>query len=191
MRDEIQKYLLGWQNVVPDVVIDTWLLPIAQEYGWPPNEKWHYVLSRKKFDEWQQIRWSYEEIEIDFSSFYSGSISTIHGLIDTYVHNQKNDYSNLINGKDRFNNCVIYIMQNGGFPKPPLLMKGAEGFEVIDGNHRMAAYWLVDQLERQGYLKERAVKLKKTHDVVVAYPPDDWQTRSAPKQFFHTIRLPN
>lgn len=53
----------------------------------------------------------------------------------------QNLYSNSIPDlAARFASIVEYIHLHGVLPRPPALLSTAEGWSVLDGNHRMAAY---------------------------------------------------
>lgn len=55
---------------------------------------------------------------------------------------QKNLYSESIPDlKERFARIVSYIGEHGFMPKPPILMNESDGLSVLDGNHRMSAYF--------------------------------------------------
>jgi hypothetical protein len=55
---------------------------------------------------------------------------------------QHNLYSiSITDLKPRINRITEYIATTGRLPRPPALLRTPAGYEVIDGNYRMAAYF--------------------------------------------------
>ncbi len=44
-------------------------------------------------------------------------------------------------GPERFNSCCTYMKEHGVFPQPIMLLSTPNGYDVLDGNHRLAAFF--------------------------------------------------
>jgi hypothetical protein len=54
----------------------------------------------------------------------------------------------------RVSRSWLYIIENGKFPRPIVTMKKPDGISLIDGNHRLAAFELVQGLPDAQFAKE-------------------------------------
>jgi hypothetical protein len=135
----------------PEEVIETWLLPFAVSEGWPPKidsdgiplERWRYLLAKKRWSEIQNLSWSKETKHISIQEIGSKSLSSLIQIFEAVVLGQSNLMSMSIPDlKQRFENIVDYISQNGEMPNPPILyINDMNKYEVFDGNHRLSAYY--------------------------------------------------
>jgi len=60
-----------------------------------------------------------------------------------YLAGENNMYTTLKtegNGEKRHLRAMCYLMENGIFPKPIVLKRLEDGYEIMDGNHRMLAW---------------------------------------------------
>ncbi|MCK5085019.1 MAG: hypothetical protein KAQ64_05190, partial [Candidatus Pacebacteria bacterium] len=103
----------------PDEVVWEWLLPCANNYGWPPKrKKWEGILLFKAVKFWQVKKWEKQNIDLNRDIFSQETNDVFNGLYNTYILDQDNLYSNIENGKLRFKNALSYLLKNGIFPKP-------------------------------------------------------------------------
>ena len=49
--------------------------------------------------------------------------------------------SMMSDGTQRFRNCCAYLKTHGVYPHPIVLQRTDAGYFVLDGNHRLAAYF--------------------------------------------------
>lgn len=134
----------------PPPILEDWLLPYAQTAGWPPalddisppEGRWRYLLKIRPLGYWKSIRWtevtkhlSIHQLE---KSYQDISVQIVLGALK----GQRNLYSDSIKDlPQRFNSIVTYLRENGNFPRPPVLLAEPSGLAVVDGNHRLAAYF--------------------------------------------------
>jgi hypothetical protein len=153
---DIKKDLPDW----PDDVIEQWLLYFANEpdCGWPPPEplgkhRWARILGGRPLSWWKEVIWEKETVKCDVARLSNKSRGIARGMI-AEIDAGKADAST----KKRFNDSFHFILNNSAFPKPILAMKVPSGLEVVDGNHRMAAFCA---LQRMPDAKFAQLKLKK------------------------------
>lgn len=149
----------------PDKIIQNWLLPIANDYGWPPeNQKWEGILLFKTVEFWQIKKWEKQYINLNKIIFSQDTNDILSGLYNVYIFDQDNSYSNIENGKLRFKNALSYLLENGNFPEPIYLLFNQNQYSIADGNHRFVAWYCASQLakEIENAEKEQKWKITKT-----------------------------
>lgn len=135
----------------PEEIIDLWLAPFVETEGWPPcndhakvpGNRWRYLLGEKPVTYWENIQWEKEELDLAKLQLTGKSAATIQQLVAGYVLGQENMYTQTLgqNGKDRFDRVFRYLIENGTLPAPPIIInEGDDGYTVVDGNHRIAAF---------------------------------------------------
>ncbi len=146
MKTKIQASLTNF----PDEIIEHWLLPFAETEGWPPVEidgtltgRWRHLLgTQTNLDYWRNIEWKKEEIDLLPEDFNEASQKQVMQIIESAVFGIQNIMSLSIRDlKDRFNSIVTYFAQHGVFPIPPVLVIENGKYKLLDGNHRVAAYF--------------------------------------------------
>ncbi len=138
----------------PLEVLEDWLLPYAKSDGWPPKlsanpfeqgkitDRWRYLLSEKSLSFWRSVIWKKCEQHVSIHDIEPEGRHTICQMLLGAVRNEENFYTaGIQNLKPRFNRIKDYLLEHGTFPKPPTLLVSANGFKIMDGNHRMAAYF--------------------------------------------------
>ena len=134
----------------PDEVVWEWLLPCANNYGWPPKrKKWEGILLFKAVKFWQVKKWEKQNIDLNRDIFSQETNDVFNGLYNTYILDQDNLYSNIENGKLRFENALSYLLKNGIFPKPIYLLFEQNQYSIADGNHRFVAWYCALQLAKE------------------------------------------
>jgi hypothetical protein len=135
---DIQKDLPDW----PEDVITEWLHYFANEpdCGWPPPDplgahRWSRLLGGRPLSWWKNITWNKETVTCDLASL-SDKSRGIAGTMITEIGNQTADGST----KRRYQNAVQYILEHDVFPGSIIAMRIPSGLNVLDGNHRMAAF---------------------------------------------------
>jgi len=135
----------------PDEVIETWLLPFAVSEGWPPVigsdgvplKRWRYLLGRKPLSEFKTLSWSKVTKHISIHEFDRESLSSLIQIFEAAILGCDNLMSLSIHDlKQRFDNIVNYIQQNGKMPNAPILyLNDMKKYEIFDGNHHLSAYY--------------------------------------------------
>ena len=156
----------------PVEAVDGWLFEVAKGYGWPPDERWRHVLNLHPFERWRDVRWEREDVDLEGLALVRLSIDTITGLVRAYG-GEANRFSNIVNSHARIDRIAPYIIRNGTLPLAPLLLRSGEGFELLDGSHRLAAFFMVKHWKATGELPADP-PLRATHEVVIANAPADW-----------------
>lgn len=144
----------------PKDLLEEWLLPYANSEGWPPAPsefdeplgRWRYLLKKQPLAYWKSIEWRSIDGLLNPSNLSPQWQGILVDMVMGAVKGQLNLYSMEIpNLKERFDNIVAFLSENGAFPRPPALLVDEGGFTVLDGNHRLAAYFYC-----LGCLKEAA-----------------------------------
>lgn len=154
----------------PDDVLVHWLLPFASSTGWPPQVnacgelqgRWRYLLVRKSLAFWRSVHWAKENTDLAHTRFSPGSVETIGMLIRGHVSGEQNYMVAELGGADsqkRFYFHMRHIAENGAAIIPPILLAKDEGYDILDGNHRIAAYvaWATLRMNRDYVLQFKIV----------------------------------
>lgn len=151
---------------IPKEVVSSWLYSICNKWPLTNVDGWDVRKTGEKIQFWNDGKW--EKLNLNFSkiNFAKNYQDTMIGLFDAYLRGQKNAYWNALgqNGKQRFLNAFSFIVDNGVFPVPPVLMIDEAGkYQVLDGNHRFFALQMafksynelskLDKMEQDSFLK--------------------------------------
>lgn len=145
----LQDIKLYLPNFPPEVLVE-WLLPYAISEGWPPSSsveavpkgRWRYLLRRRSLSYWRSVSWQKVERRISIYELSPEYQEIMVQMTLGAVAGQRNLYSTSIPDlKQRFDKIVEYICEHATLPKPPVLLDEEEGISILDGNHRMAAYF--------------------------------------------------
>jgi hypothetical protein len=148
---------------LPVEIAREWLLPYALSLSWPPTldhagvpiGRWQLLLMSRPLAYWRDLGWKRQYLPVDLESLSSRSRETIAGMHDAYLKGVANSYSTIDHGVDRFFGIMISLSQKGELPHSPVLVADPDGFTVVDGNHRVAAYityrnmWRAEQIRSQ------------------------------------------
>lgn len=123
---------------VPDEVIRDWLLPRATTSGWPPDSSWEPFLMGRGLNFWQDVNWKLIEMDLDDLNLSPFDKSEAGLMRAAYQNGARNQYSNITNGKERYQSIQSYVEQNNGLlPKPIIVLEKDSGYHsIVDGNHR-------------------------------------------------------
>lgn len=134
----------------PDEILREWLLPFAKTEGWPPADgpyempkgRWKYLLTRRALAYWSNLQWQKVQSHISANALTPRSLQIIVSLAMGAICGEVNIYTmQITNLKERFFQVIDHLKEYGTLPKPPVLVKRPSGFDIIDGNHRLAAYY--------------------------------------------------
>jgi hypothetical protein len=135
----------------PEAVLSDWLLPYAHSEGWPPfrddgapqGSRWPYLLGKKSLKYWTSVNWSLHYGHIELDQLNNRTQDSIGQMVLAAINNETNLYSVTIPDlKDRFDSIFSHLISTGNLPGTPTLLKEDDGYRVMDGNHRIAAYIL-------------------------------------------------
>ncbi len=141
VREGIQEDLPNF----PADVIDQWLLPFAETDGWPPDApRWKHLLTNTDLNYWRTVNWALEEVALEELPFTSKAADQINGLIEAYVDGVQNDFALALGarGLERFQ-FQQNLLQQAVPLRSVVLVNHGEGFDVMDGNHRLAGSVLI------------------------------------------------
>lgn len=129
---------------LPDEVISMWLLPMAMAgKGWPPDPhglgSWRYILGLKSLDYWRKTQWDQTTHSLEFNTLCPETRISLDHLFRAHALGEKNEYSNLKDGKERFNSVFQYVRSHGVIPRPAIIRHKENGLSLLDGNHRVSA----------------------------------------------------
>jgi hypothetical protein len=145
-NDETVVRLLRDLPNFPRDVVEQWIGYYAESEGWPPPQpltgRWAALLDYRPLCFWRALTWSEELLAPSVMPFTLHSVGSISQIIDAHTKNAVNDYSKFMGeeGKPRFAGLLTFVIQHGYPPKNPIVIRESGQYEVMDGNHRLAAY---------------------------------------------------
>ena len=133
----------------PEEVVEQFLLPFAKELGWPPGKsendpfnRWKYILRKNDLKYWRQLKWNKEILKLSPHQLLPKDIEMVLGLIEANVNKKTNIYSmTMQDSKERFDRICTYLKNEGVYPSTVALEQIGDRFTIIDGCHRLAAYF--------------------------------------------------
>lgn len=124
----------------PEQIIADWLLPRTAELGWPPKEDTHGpMLMYHSSDWWRGIVWEKKTIVFKELALSQSCRNVCGEIISRY----KGGFDFVRESCVRINNILDFIKINNVLPKPVVLILKNGKFEIVDGNHRLAACQIV------------------------------------------------
>lgn len=142
--------LKAWLPNFPDEILGDWLMPYAKSEGWPPADhvdsapagRWRYLLGLRTIAELREISWQEEHRHISIHELRPDYRDISVEMTLAAVAKQTNLYSvSIPDLSERFNSILAHLRKHGSLPAPPVLLSGHDGLQVLDGNHRLAAYF--------------------------------------------------
>src|SRR5262245_45140240 len=107
-----------------------------------PQKRWLYLLKAQPLSYWQRLRWQEATRHVSVHELRGEHQHIMVDMAMAALTGQRNRFSEAIpNLKQRFQSVVDYIALHGRLPRPPALCVEPDGLSVLDGNHRMAAYF--------------------------------------------------
>ena len=164
---------------IPDEVVDIWLVPFAEDpaYGWPPlNDRWKYVLQRHGLDYWVSTTWQRDELRIAEGDLTSDSRYVARAIYESNVLGLRNEFSELMDSRRRFNQIHQHILYNGVIPRPVIMLETPNGLATIDGHHRLSALFYVRICWQNAEMRQRlkanaAIEPIRNQPVWICTPP--------------------
>ncbi|MDA9538781.1 hypothetical protein ACM41_21950 [Bradyrhizobium sp. CCBAU 21362] len=133
--EQIKEKLPKW----PDKVIEEWLLYFANDIGWPPAEplgtdRWGGILGNRPLSWWAEVEWKEENVDCSRALLSDATQQRIAAVSDPIYANTASDVE-----KGQYRRPFQYILENGSFANPALVMRDGGRLHFIDGHHRLAA----------------------------------------------------
>jgi hypothetical protein len=143
-----QQALRAFPNF-PVQVIDTWFEHVA-EAGWPPivdtsgiaRGVWYSRIFRDRpIAFWRAVSWALEHRQLTLSDLEPESLTTVAQLSGAFAMGLPHPPNIPVrDASQRIRGFVKVLQDTGHLPLPPVLLATREGLEVLDGNHRVAAF---------------------------------------------------
>lgn len=169
----------------PHSLIYHWLLPFAEDIGWPPVfngdpmakiARWQSIL-KKPLSYWSAVVWSLECLNPNQLTFAEKELRGFQDMILGHAYGRQTLLTIFLgeSSKRRFFRQVSDLLTMGVFTEPPVIIDNGTHIDLVDGSHRMAALVFVMNDSRvraahelRGWPSE---PLSETHYFWVGYPP--------------------
>jgi hypothetical protein len=132
----------------PEDIIEQWMGYYAQSDGWPPPNplqgRWYALLAGRPLSYWRGVEWRLEDLSPVCMSLIAECQDLIGQIIRAHELNESNPYSEFMGAEaqQRFHRLIWFLRTNGILPRPPIILEHRGQYEIMDGNHRFAAYLL-------------------------------------------------
>ncbi len=161
-KDKISRDLPNF----PEEVKELWIYDCASRLGWPPETKaWVRVLLGRDLAFWSGVSW--KKIELDLSRVALGNSSErlVVNVKKACMVGEDNHYFKAFGsgGMKRFLRIWGHLLRFGTFPKPVVLLRVGDVYEIADGYHRFAAYLSIKEVEQ--YINKK--KLTKEQENII------------------------
>ena len=136
----------------PEEVVAHWLDEYVTTIGWPPRadyltnkgNRWNAILRYKSIECWRTLTWKKETFELPLPELSAESRENILGVGTGFVSPHPTKYSSLIPDlRQRCADILAYMTEHRIFPVPVMLVRGQNDYDVADGNHRLAVYYIM------------------------------------------------
>ncbi len=142
---------------MPAEVFDGWLGSLIDEDGtrdeWPfktayaPTNGtiWRQYLDGHTIKTISDLAWKREQIPGVSALFNPSARERIKWIIDAHIHGRLTPVAKLKEGKagESFFRSREFIKRTGRLHTPPILIKQFQGYQIMDGNHRLAALFSI------------------------------------------------
>ncbi|MFC1645769.1 hypothetical protein ACFL2Y_01145 [Candidatus Omnitrophota bacterium] len=127
---------------MPEEIFKLWLDGRIRSNGWPPSgTNWQRALRNKPINFWQKLDWNKRIIALRFEIFTEATKNIIRELIDARFFGKANSCSDIKGSSERMSKIIEYIEENNALPGHLILMKDGKFYEIVDGCHRLAAFF--------------------------------------------------
>lgn len=134
---------------MPDVVFDAWLAPLIGSDGWPFfsvnsmvfGTVWEKYLGGHSLKTVSNLEWHRKLVAPTLYSFAPCSQNIINWIISAHRRGIKTPCSNLKSGRGKasFDRSRAFVASTGRLYAPAVFIKEPLGYQIVDGNHRVAA----------------------------------------------------
>lgn len=134
---------------MPDKVFELWIEPLIKLDGWPFwtakdlnfSGVWSQYLLRHSVETFNNLVWERKQIPCRLASFNPDSRKIIKWIIHAHVHGLLTPGTKIKKGrgKDSFLRSRQFIQRTARLHTPVVLWKQLNGYQIMDGNHRIAA----------------------------------------------------
>jgi hypothetical protein len=91
---------------------------------------------------WGNVNWQRKEVILEDLNIAQSTSSRIQLMLKAYVEGEQNGYYQALGkrGRERFHIQLHQLIDNGVFPCPLVFVDHGQGYDLMDGNHRLSAY---------------------------------------------------
>jgi len=139
---------------IPQEVFELWLDERIRAHGWPPlGDAWERTLAGLSVDHLRSLRWVKDYVALRPADLAPRSLEHAVRILDADIHGRQNAETAAIpDSARRFAAIWEFISSAARLPAPLVLVSTFDGYEVVEGNHRIAAMlWAAAQRGREGF----------------------------------------
>ena len=139
---------------VPEEVFQLWLDECIHAHGWPPvGSAWERSLAGISLEYLQSLRWVKDYVALNPADLGPRSLDRAVRILDANVHGKENEViGSIADSPKRFASIWEFINSNSTLPVPLVMVSTLEGYEVVEGHHRIAAMlWTGAQKRKEGF----------------------------------------
>lgn len=135
-------------SFLPSAVFDIFIKPLVNIersiFDELPQGRWAAHLGYMPFDQFAALSWKYEELTIKADILNKPSRIVIEGLIRNHIFNERTEIEIYVaNSRERFLWHLSEIKRTGTICAPIVAVPTTQGFHILDGSHRLAAFFCV------------------------------------------------
>ena len=128
---------------LPEEVFTLWLDDHVRSHGWPPlGPDWDRILLGRRLAFWKGLRWLKQSVLLSPEDMAPTSLAAALRILDASVR------AGPPQGDDPLEELRAFIASHGTLPAPLVLVSTLDGYDVADGNRRIAA--MLDLAVRRG-----------------------------------------
>lgn len=134
---------------MPPEVFDLWLRPFIEADGWPfssinddtKGTIWDQYFVGESIGMVAQLSWERKMLPLSISLFNPESEITINWIIEAHIYGVETPVAKIKNGKagESFFRSRKFIECAGRVHTPVVVRESSDDFQILDGNHRIAA----------------------------------------------------
>lgn len=183
---------------MPPALIEEWLIPHADRYGWPPQEDaagkllmpWQASFAPYSLADIRATRWERTSLPYAVGDFEEYTRLGVGLLITRYVGEAYRPTGavgvrrypqqlldtvvagdEMWGGPDRFTAAVQYLREHGTMPGVPVVMPVPGGYRIQDGMHRIAALCVYRKSTYRATLDPPTAAPAQRHAAWIGHPP--------------------
>lgn len=133
---------------MPDAVFDACFGPLSEPYGKLPSSsaadsvigtRWEKFFDETPIDEWAQLHWKLRVFPFHPDHFHPCSNLRAKWILEHVAFGFNTPTANIRDSTERLRACAAFIRDNRAFPSPLVAIQTADGLNIADGHHRLAA----------------------------------------------------
>jgi len=133
---------------IPEEIFSLWLDGRIEANGWPPRTPtWERVLRHKPISFWQALVWSKEDVKLELDRFTLEARTIVASLILAKFSGWENRVSDYMGSQspEKMRSILEYLGTHHRLPDPIILFRDGLSYEIVDGCHRLAVFFLLQQ----------------------------------------------